>query len=89
MNNSSLEIYSLYDEKTRLFGSLMLFHNVEEAKRYFSFIVNEDSNRLIAMDLILYRVGSYDIEEGYIASESVKPFKVMTSLDVFGGVENG
>lgn len=77
-------ICSLFDEKTRLFGNPMMFINLEEAKRYFSFVVLEDKNRLISKDLVLYEICSFDSSNGLVIPLSI-PCKVMTAYEVLGG----
>lgn len=74
-------IYSIYDEKTRLFGNLMLFATAEEATRYFSFLVNEDKNRMVCKDLVLYWTGLFDSEKGTITKEDI-PHKMIHSTEV-------
>lgn len=81
-------VCSLFDEKTRLFGSLMLFVNIDEAKRYFAFVVNEDKNRLISKDLILYKICDFDSSSGVVLSTAI-PEKIINSYEVLGGDSNG
>lgn len=81
-------VYSLFDEKTRLFGNLMMFNTNDEALRYFAFLVNEDKNKLICRDLILFSIGTYNTSSGVFEPASVKPVLVATALDYIGGENN-
>lgn len=82
-------IFCLYDIKTRLFGNLLLFATREEAFRYFKFIVREDKNRLVSLDLHLYYIGDFNSSTGCIKSTDVEPELVMTANDVMSEVDNG
>lgn len=82
-------VYSLFDEKTRLFGNLMMFTTTDEAIRYFAFLVNEDKNKLICKDLSLFLIGNYNTTTGAFEPIAVKPSIVASALDYIGGENNG
>lgn len=81
-------ICTIYDEKTCLFGNLMLFSTEEEAIRYFSFLVNEDKNRLICKDLVLYTVGMFDNKSGCVKADLI-PLKVKHATEVLESCGRG
>lgn len=81
-------VCSLFDEKTRLFGSPMIFINRDEAIRYFAFVINEDKNRIVSKDLVLYKICDFNSLSGVVLSCAI-PEKIISSYDVFGGDSNG
>ena len=54
----------MFDEKSGLFGNLLSFNSIPEAKRYFSFACHNDSNALYCKDLRFYKVGSFNVCSG-------------------------
>lgn len=78
-------VFSLFDEKTRLFGNLLMFTTYEEAERYFAFLVTEDKNRLVCKDLVLFEVGTFNNSTGVLVPTDVKPKLYKSALEYIGG----
>lgn len=67
-----VKIYTVYDMKTESYHRPQVFRNDADAIRTMSLIVNDSNNEsLLALsptDFVLYRIGSFDDETGFIVS---------------------
>lgn len=68
--------FSVYDNLSGVYGLPVLFHNVSEAERWFSALVNNpDANNLVHSnpgDFSLYKLGTFDERTGVLTQDYQK-----------------
>lgn len=62
----TLNVFSVFDSKTALFGNPFMMHNEADALRAFKVAVNDSQNRLSHHpdDFTLFYIGSFDSKSG-------------------------
>lgn len=67
-----MRIYTIYDTKAEHYGNPVFIRTDAEARRMFGQVANDESTEIgrHPEDFLLYRIGSWDAENGKITTEA-------------------
>lgn len=81
--NIDLIVVAVYDRKSGQYGQPIVQTNEETSIRYFNWMMSKSENAIIAGDVELYKIGTYDPITGALTPIEDKPIYM---CDFGGGV---